>query len=65
MPHKPTHGGAREGAGRPATTASSTTRPVTFRLGAEDYDALERAARAAGLTIGQQAKAYVVNRTRM
>jgi hypothetical protein len=31
------HGGKRPGAGRPATTASSAARPISFRLGAEDH----------------------------
>ena len=52
------HGGPRPTAGRPATTASPTTRPVSFRLGAEGYASLERA--AGKLSIGQKAKRIVL-----
>jgi hypothetical protein len=46
---KPKHGGARPGAGRHVTTGSSATRPVVFRVTAEQRDELEAEARQLGL----------------
>lgn len=51
-----TRGGKRKGAGRPATTASSTTCPITFRLGAEDHDRAAAIARDCGVSIGVLAR---------
>jgi hypothetical protein len=56
------HGGPRKGAGRPATTASSAVPPVTFRLGAEDYDRAVRVAARQGIGVNAAAKAALLDR---
>jgi hypothetical protein len=56
MPRKkakpPAHGGAREGAGRPAIDpADKRSHPITVRFTAAEYARLERAAAAAEITV--------------
>ena len=46
-------------AGRPRSTGSSETRPVSFRLPAAARDELERRGEAAGLSADQEAKRIV------
>ena len=46
---KPGRGGARPGAGRPVSTRSSTTKPVVFRVTAEQRAELYAEALALGL----------------
>lgn len=58
---KPTHGGSRKGAGRPPTTYSRSTPIVSFRLGAEYYRALVKAASRMDRTPNQVAKSALVN----
>jgi hypothetical protein len=43
--------------GRPVTTGSDSTPPVQFRISAADRQRLEREAAAAGVTVGQLARA--------
>lgn len=41
MTRKPTHGGARENAGRPSTTGMASTPPIHYRVSADQYADLE------------------------
>jgi len=48
---------AKRKAGRPVTTGSDSTKTVQFRVAAVDRQRLEREAAAAGVTVGQLARA--------
>ena len=58
--HKPSRGGARRGAGRPRTTGTGAIKPISCKLPEADRARAEAAARVAGVTLGEFARAAIL-----
>lgn len=57
---KSKRGGARAGAGRPVTTGSKATKPISFRVSFAQRAHVEATAADQGVTVGELAKSALL-----